>query len=86
MAYYAMRRSGSVCGKGDVRSMKSKKIASAAIGACLALSLTPAVAFAADFQDTEGHWAEAAIDRWGDSGVVNGVARCVRARLWYDPC
>lgn len=54
--------------------MKSKKIASAAIGACLALSLTPAVAFAADFQDTEGHWAEAAIDRWGDSGVVNGVA------------
>ncbi len=28
--------------------------------------------FAADFTDTEGHWAQAAIDRWSSYGVVSG--------------
>lgn len=53
-----------------------KKLASVAVSACLALALTPAVAFAADadYQDTDGHWGEAAIDRWTDYGVVKGVA------------
>lgn len=29
-------------------------------------------AFAANFSDTSGHWAESVIDKWSNSGVING--------------
>lgn len=40
---------------------------------CLILALIPVSAMAVEFDDAQGHWAEAAIDRWSDAGVVSGV-------------
>lgn len=48
-----------------------KKILSAAAAGMLAISLT-APALAADFTDTEGHWAASQISRWSDLGVISG--------------
>ena len=41
---------------------------------CLILAFIPVSAMAVEFDDAQGHWAEAAIDRWSDAGVVSGVA------------
>lgn len=40
----------------------------------LALSLLSATALAAEggYRDTDGHWAEEAIDRWSDYGIIQG--------------
>lgn len=38
------------------------------VGILLATSV-----FASGFTDTQGHWAEASIDRWAEAGIVNGV-------------
>ena len=35
--------------------------------------MIPATAFAAEYGDTEGHWAEGAIDRWSGYGVIEGM-------------
>ena len=55
-----------------------KKIGIRVGGMLLALimivSLLPFSAFAAEFQDTDGHWAEASIDRWTELGLINGVS------------
>lgn len=40
---------------------------------CLILAFIPVSAMAVEFDDAQGHWAEAAIDRWSDAGVVSGV-------------
>lgn len=40
---------------------------------CLILAFIPVSAMAVEFDDTQGHWAAAAIDRWSDAGVVSGV-------------
>ena len=40
---------------------------------CLILAFIPVSAMAVEFDDAQGHWAEAAIDRWSDAGVVTGV-------------
>ena len=40
---------------------------------CLILVFIPVSAMAVEFDDAQGHWAEAAIDRWSDAGVVSGV-------------
>ena len=40
---------------------------------CLILAFIPVSAMAVEFDDAQGHWAEAAIDRWSDVGVVSGV-------------
>lgn len=37
------------------------------------LLLAPMRALAADFTDTQDHWAESSINRWSEAGVVNGV-------------
>lgn len=37
------------------------------------MALIPVSAMAVEFDDAQGHWAEAAIDRWSDAGVVSGV-------------
>lgn len=55
-----------------------KKIGIRVGGMLLALimivSLLPFAAFAAEFQDTDGHWAETSIDRWTELGLINGVS------------
>ncbi len=47
-----------------------KKILAMGIGTALLLS--SATATAAEFTDTEGHWAEETIEKWADKGVVSG--------------
>lgn len=40
---------------------------------CMVMALIPVSAMAKEFDDTQGHWAEEAIDRWSDANVVVGV-------------
>lgn len=47
-----------------------KKVLSAALAASMALSMTPAAAFAAP--GAEGHWAEGVLDEWMGYGVIKG--------------
>ena len=49
-----------------------KKLLAIATCLCMLTSLLPAVALAAEYSDTDGHWAEEAIARWSDAGVVQG--------------
>ncbi|MBE6021152.1 MAG: hypothetical protein E7228_05370, partial [Clostridiales bacterium] len=51
--------------------MKIKKVLALLLSLCLVLS-APVAVFAADFADTDGHWAEGAIDRWAGYGIVEG--------------
>lgn len=51
--------------------MKGKRILSLILSIAMILSLAPAT-LAAQYNDSKGHWAESSIDRWSDSGVVNG--------------
>ena len=48
------------------------RIGSILLAVALLVSLFSVTAFAADYKDTTGHWAEAAIDRWSEAGVVKG--------------
>ena len=47
-----------------------KRVLSAALAASMAISMTPAAAFAAP--GAEGHWAEGVLDEWMGYGVVRG--------------
>jgi hypothetical protein len=38
----------------------------------LSVPMFSASVFAADFSDTNGHWAENVIDKWSDAGILNG--------------
>ena len=49
-----------------------KKLLAIATCLCMLTSLLPAVALAAEYSDTAGHWAEESIARWSDAGVVQG--------------
>ena len=40
------------------------------VGILLSFSMTVSAKI---FKDTEGHWAEEAIDKWSDNGILNGV-------------
>ena len=53
----------------------STRIGGVLLSAAVLASLLPAGALAAgpSFTDTQGHWAESAIARWGDYGVVTGL-------------
>ena len=55
----------------SIRHMKSRVLA-LLLSLCMITALLPTVAFAADYDDTDGHWAEAEIDRWTEAGVVHG--------------
>ena len=52
-----------------------RKLLSMLLSVCMVAATVPVMAFAADssYSDTDGHWAEAAINRWSDAGVVKGV-------------
>lgn len=49
-----------------------RKVCAVVLG--LAILALPTTALAAEYSDTQGHWAQASIERWSDAGVVNGVA------------
>lgn len=49
-----------------------KRLFAIVISLCMLMSLLPAVALAAEYSDTTGHWAEEDIARWSDAGVVQG--------------
>nr|MCR5826079.1 S-layer homology domain-containing protein [Oscillospiraceae bacterium] len=53
--------------------MKARKVLSAILGVALLLSLLPVFpASAAGYNDVSGKWAEKAINRWTEYGVVQG--------------
>lgn len=56
----------------NMRNKKSRVLA-LLLSLCMVMTLLPTMAFAADYDDTDGHWAEAEIDRWTDAGVVHGA-------------
>ena len=45
-----------------------------AIAAALIAAALPTAVQAAEFKDTKGHWAEAAVNRLADKGIVSGVS------------
>ena len=50
-----------------------KKVISIILSLVMLFSLLPAQAFAAEqYTDTAGNWAEGAIDRWSEYGVIEG--------------
>lgn len=49
-----------------------KKLLAVLLTFAMTLSLLPMAAFAADYSDTDGHWAEKQIDRWTEAGIVHG--------------
>ena len=54
--------------------MKRKLLSLVLTLAMLASLLTPAFAAqGASFTDTDGHWAQASVDRWAGAGVMNGT-------------
>lgn len=52
--------------------MRVKKLLSMLLVCVMLLGLFPASAFAASYSDTQGHWAQTAIERWSDYGIVTG--------------
>ena len=50
-----------------------KRLLSILLVVCMMITMVPAVSFAAEYGDTDGHWAESSIDRWSDYGVVEGM-------------
>ena len=69
----SMPANGVFIEKGVKESMK-KRLISIAAALCLVVSLATTAAFATNFRDTEGHWAEDAINRWCSYGVVEGTS------------
>ena len=57
-----------------MRSNIRTRIGSILLSTALLAGLVPAGALEAEpaFADTEGHWAESAIERWSGYGVVEG--------------
>ena len=49
-----------------------RKLLSVVLALCMVLTLM-AAPVAAAYQDTEGHWAEASIERWTGHGIVQGT-------------
>ena len=49
-----------------------KKVLSLLVALVMLIGMLPTTAMAADFHDTDGNWAEEAIDRWSDYGVIGG--------------
>jgi len=48
-----------------------KKLLAILLTVCMVFSMAPA-ALAAGYQDIDGHWAEDAINRWSQAGIVQG--------------
>ena len=53
--------------------MYKKRIGCLVLAGAVTASLCSMSALAANYSDTAGHWAESSIDRWTDTGIVNGT-------------
>lgn len=53
--------------------MKKKQLVCGTLAAAMMLSTAAPGASAASFSDSVGHWGESSIDRWTNSGVLNGT-------------
>lgn len=51
---------------------KRLRFLAAALCICLTIALLPTTASAAQYPDIKGHWAQATIERWSASGILNG--------------
>ncbi|WP_458862136.1 S-layer homology domain-containing protein [Acidaminobacterium chupaoyuni] len=51
---------------------KKLRFLAAALCICLTTALLPTTASAAQYSDIKGHWAQATIERWSESGILNG--------------
>ena len=49
-----------------------RKILALLLALVMVVSVLPVTAAAAGYQDTNGHWAEEAIERWSDHGIIQG--------------
>lgn len=56
---------------------KARKILSALLAVVMVLCLCQGALAA--FEDTDGHWAQASIDKWSSAGVIGGVTTTDRA-------
>lgn len=52
--------------------MTMKRIGSMVLSVCILLSLCVTGVSAATYQDTDGHWAQDAITKWSESGIIMG--------------
>ena len=52
--------------------MYKKRIGCLVLAGAVTASLCSMSALAANYADTNGHWAESSINRWTDTGIVNG--------------
>ncbi|MDG0873791.1 S-layer homology domain-containing protein [Paenibacillus thiaminolyticus] len=55
-----------------------KKMLPCVLGASMMLTGVNAPVSASSFRDTQGHWGQAAIDKWNGFGVVHGYAGAFR--------
>lgn len=53
---------------------KRRRLLASVIAVCMILTMVPMsfAAFGATYGDTSGHWAESAIDKWSETGVIQG--------------
>jgi hypothetical protein len=49
-----------------------KKLLSVVVAVLMLVTILPTTALAATYNDTQGHWAESAIERWSEYSVLNG--------------
>ena len=55
-----------------MKKKTKKKLLAGTLSAAVAASAVPYAVLAASYQDTAGHWAEGAIDRWSGHGLIEG--------------
>lgn len=55
-----------------MKNKTKKKLLAGTLSAAVAVTTVPYAVMAASYQDTAGHWAETAIDRWSDRGLIQG--------------
>ncbi len=49
-----------------------KKLTATILALCMVLIMLPVSAFAADYSDIQGNWAQSSIERWTDADIVGG--------------
>jgi hypothetical protein len=61
-----------VCEPDEREVISLKRFSILVLTIAITLSMVSASVFAAEFSDTNGHWAESVIVKWSDSGVLSG--------------
>lgn len=60
--------------KTDMMKRGTKRVFALILCICLAAAMLPDSAAAARYDDIQGHWAQPAIERWSDSGILTGYS------------